>query len=138
MKYLLYILTLAFSLAAFSQDAKEHIREGNKQYQEKKYEEANASYKKALEKDAKATKADFNLGDALYKQKKYAEAIEQCIRCLQCQSHMTHDLLWTSDNAATLTSLRMEKELDAFQVARMANLSSHHVNELESLEPLTE
>jgi hypothetical protein len=51
---------------------------------------------------------------------------------------MTQDFLWTSENAATLTSLRMEKELDAFQVARMANLSSHHVNELESLEPLTE
>ena len=68
----------------------------------------------------------------------YAEAIEQCIRCLQRQSHMTQDLLWTSENAATLTRLRMEKGLDAFQVARMANLSSHHVNELESLEPLTE
>ena len=51
---------------------------------------------------------------------------------------MTQDLLWTSENAATLTSLRMEKGLDAFQVARMANLSSHHVNELENLEPLTE
>ena len=51
---------------------------------------------------------------------------------------MTQDLLWTSENAARLTSLRMEKGLDAFQVARMANLSSHHVNELENLEPLTE
>jgi len=70
MKYLLYIITLFLSLTAFSQDAKQHIREGNKQYQEKKYEEANASYKKALEKDAKASKADFNIGDALYKQKK--------------------------------------------------------------------
>ena len=51
---------------------------------------------------------------------------------------MTQNLLWTSENAATLTRLRMEKGLDAFQVARMANLSSHHVNELESLEPLAE
>ena len=51
---------------------------------------------------------------------------------------MTQDLLWTSENAATLNRLRMEKGLDAFQVARMANLSSHHVNELENLEPLTE
>jgi transcriptional regulator with XRE-family HTH domain len=51
---------------------------------------------------------------------------------------MKQDLLWTSENAARLTSLRMEKGLDAFQVARMANLSSHHVNELENLEPLTE
>ena len=51
---------------------------------------------------------------------------------------MTQDLLWTSENAARLTSLRMEKGLYAFQVARMANLSSQHVNELESREPLTE
>jgi len=77
MKYILYILTVLFSLNASSQNAKQHIREGNKQYSEKKYEAANASYKKALEKDSKSAKADFNLGDALYKQKKYAEAIEQ-------------------------------------------------------------
>jgi hypothetical protein len=31
---------------------------------------------------------------------------------------MTQDLLWTSENAATLNRLRMEKGLDAFQVAR--------------------
>ena len=51
---------------------------------------------------------------------------------------MTQNLLWASENAASLNHLRMQKGLDAFQVARMANLSSHHVNELESLEPLTE
>ena len=51
---------------------------------------------------------------------------------------MTMDLFWTSENAATLRLLRTEKGLDAFQVARMANPSAHHVNELESLEPLAE
>jgi transcriptional regulator with XRE-family HTH domain len=51
---------------------------------------------------------------------------------------MTQDLLWTSENAATLNRLRMEKGLDAYQVAKKANLSAHHVNELENLEPLTE
>ena len=53
-------------------------------------------------------------------------------------TQMKRDLLWDAENAASLNRLRMEKGLDAFQVARMANLSSHHVNELESLEPLTE
>ena len=77
MKHILYILTLLLSTTTFSQNAKQHIREGNKQYEAKKFEEADASYKKALEKDSKAAKAEFNLGDALYKQKKYAEAIEQ-------------------------------------------------------------
>lgn len=51
---------------------------------------------------------------------------------------MTQDLLWTSENAAKLNRLRTENGLDAFQVARMANLSSQHVNELEALEPQTE
>jgi tetratricopeptide (TPR) repeat protein len=77
MKYILYILTLFLGFSLHAQNAKQHIRDGNKQYSEKKYEAADASYKKALEKNNKATKADFNLGDALYKQKKYAEAIEQ-------------------------------------------------------------
>ena len=78
MKYILYILTLLLlTLNAYSQEEKKYIREGNKQYKAKKYDEANASYKKALEKNNQASKADFNLGDALYKQKKYAEAIEQ-------------------------------------------------------------
>jgi len=53
-------------------------------------------------------------------------------------TQMKQDLLWDAENAALLNRLRMEKGLDAFQVARMANLSSQHVNELESREPLTE
>ena len=39
MKYIIYILTLFISLTVFSQNAKDHIREGNKQYKEKKYED---------------------------------------------------------------------------------------------------
>ena len=70
----------------------------------------------------------------------YAVTNKQCIRYSQGhgQSHMKQNLLWISENAAALNHLRMEKWLDTFQVARMANLSSHHVNELESLEPPTE
>jgi hypothetical protein len=49
---------------------------------------------------------------------------------------MNKDLFWTSENASTLSLLRTEKGLDAFQVARMANLSAQHVNELESLKKL--
>ena len=77
MKYILYILSILISLSSYSQEEKKFIRKGNEQYKAKKYEEANASYKKALEKNKQASKADFNLGDALYKQKKYAEAIQQ-------------------------------------------------------------
>ena len=49
MKYILYISTLLITLSTFAQEDKKYIREGNKLYNEKKYEEANDSYKKALE-----------------------------------------------------------------------------------------
>ncbi len=51
---------------------------------------------------------------------------------------MSEGLVWTSENAAALSRLRMEKGLDAFQLARIANLSSQQIFELESLEPLKE
>lgn len=47
---------------------------------------------------------------------------------------MGNGLLWTTEDAARLSSLRVEKGLDVFQVARLMNLSTHQVGELESLE----
>lgn len=73
-------LSLIMVLCFFSSDAQEerkYIREGNKFYNEKKYSEAEQSYHKALEKNAKSSEAIFNKADALYSQKKYEEAAGQ-------------------------------------------------------------
>ena len=50
------------------------VREGNRQYNAEKAEDAERSYRRALDVDEKSNLATFNLGDALYRQKKYEEA----------------------------------------------------------------
>ncbi|PIP55184.1 MAG: aerotolerance regulator BatC [Bacteroidetes bacterium CG23_combo_of_CG06-09_8_20_14_all_32_9] len=79
MKALLIILTLLllFAVNSTAQTDKKQIREGNKLYKNKKFRESEVSYQKALKKDPKSFKANFNLGDALYKQEKYEEAVKQ-------------------------------------------------------------
>ena len=58
-------------------EEKTATRNGNKQYEKDNYTEAEANYKKALEKKNNMPEATFNLGDAVYKQKRYDDAIKQ-------------------------------------------------------------
>ncbi|WP_187117306.1 tetratricopeptide repeat protein [Parabacteroides bouchesdurhonensis] len=62
----------------FAQKAeRKNVREGNKLYQNEKYTEAEIAYRKSLEVNPRSTEGTFNLGNALYKQKKFPEAAEQ-------------------------------------------------------------
>ncbi len=58
-------------------DFRSLMREGNRQYEADKPVDAETSYRRALDVDEKSNKATFNLGDALYRQKKYDEAGRQ-------------------------------------------------------------
>lgn len=53
------------------------VRRGNKAYENEKYVDAEVDYRKGLEQNNKSFSAAFNLGNALYRQQKYPEAIEQ-------------------------------------------------------------
>lgn len=70
----LLIVFLLIPLLSFSQNKKTHIREGNKLYKEKKYNDAEVEYRKSLALEKKNHKAIFNLADALYKQEQYDSA----------------------------------------------------------------
>ncbi|HWB62965.1 MAG TPA: tetratricopeptide repeat protein, partial [Chitinophagales bacterium] len=60
-----------------TQPEKKDTRDGNKQFEKDNYTDAEASYKKALTKKKDMPEAVFNLGDAVYEQKRYDEAIKQ-------------------------------------------------------------
>jgi len=59
------------------QSEKKHVREGNHEYEKNKYQDAEISYRKAIDKNKVYPDAVFNIGDALYKQKKFDEAGKQ-------------------------------------------------------------
>lgn len=60
-----------------SQPEKTETRSGNSQYQKKNFAEAEANYKKALDVKNNMPEATFNLGDAVYEQKRYEDAQKQ-------------------------------------------------------------
>jgi tetratricopeptide (TPR) repeat protein len=60
-----------------TQPQRADVRAGNKEYEAKNYTDAEANYKKALEKKNNMPEAIFNLGNAYYAQKRYDEALGQ-------------------------------------------------------------
>jgi len=71
------LFLLLISLSAYSQGERKFIRKGNQAYEDKDYTQSEVNYRKALEKDAHSFEANFNVGDALYKQEKYEEAADK-------------------------------------------------------------
>lgn len=61
----------------YAQSPNKFIRKGNKQYESRDYTDAEANYKKALSKDSSSAIGLFNLGNTLYKQKRYEDAMKQ-------------------------------------------------------------
>ena len=68
------LILLLFAASARSQTVRAHISDGNKAYAKSKFADAEAEYKKALAKDTSSREAQFNLGNAYYKQQRSDEA----------------------------------------------------------------
>lgn len=75
---MLLICILSISPAVVTgQGEKKYIRQGNREYEKDRFSESEISYRRALDKNKAFPDAVFNVGDALYKQKKYEEAVKQ-------------------------------------------------------------
>jgi Ca-activated chloride channel family protein len=106
-KYILLLLfTIHYSLFISAQDERSLTREGNKQFDKQKYADAEASYKKALEKKSTFSQAVFNLGDAMYKQGHYDDAAKQ----FQQAAKMLTDTMLKAQSYHNLGNCSMEKK----------------------------
>lgn len=74
MKYIHFILFIACTTIAYAQADRKFIRQGNNEFDEGRFQQAEIEYRKALEKEPGSFKADYNLGNALYKQKQFEAA----------------------------------------------------------------
>lgn len=73
----LIMLGIPAFLPAVAQQERKFIREGNELFEKQDFEKAEVEYRKAADKKADSFEAAFNMADALYKQKKYDEALQQ-------------------------------------------------------------
>lgn len=71
---MMIIMLMVCSRSLNAQSDKKYIREGNREYEKNKYPDSEISYRKATDKNKNSADAVFNIGDALYKQKKYEDA----------------------------------------------------------------
>src|SRR5579875_367862 len=70
------LILMCLSLHSFAQNANEIISVGNQYYKQAQFDLAETQYRKALQLDSKNTTAQYNLANALQKQKKYDDAIK--------------------------------------------------------------
>lgn len=77
-RFHIFLGLLAFMpVSIMAQQESADIRSGNKYYKQEKYTEAEVEYRKGLDKNKDSFEGHFNLGDALYRQEKFDDAIEQ-------------------------------------------------------------
>lgn len=80
----LVLLLGALNVAALAQGAgRRQVAEGNKHYAENKFDEANDKYRDAEVANPESPIVHFNIGDALYKKRKYEEALQAYQKALQ-------------------------------------------------------
>lgn len=73
---ILIVLVFVSVSFAFGQSEKKAVRQGNKEYRNGEYLDSEISYRTAIDKNPDSFKGSFNLGDALYKQEKFDEAVQ--------------------------------------------------------------
>ena len=76
-KLLAFIMTLVPFVNISAQKEARNVKEGNKQYVAQKFTEAQKFYEQGIADNSDSYSANFNLGNSLFRQKKYKEALEQ-------------------------------------------------------------
>ncbi len=81
MKYIAFILVMLCSLLN-AQSIRSLVNNGNELYEKKQFSDAEAEYKKSLEKEKDLMEGTYNLGNAVHKQQRYEEAIQNYSQAL--------------------------------------------------------
>jgi len=90
MKKMYSIITISFFLlvlpsSVLAASAAKDVKEGNKLYQQEKYDKAAEKYSQAKEESPDSEIIHFNLGAALYKKGQYKEAVEATTKALSTE-----------------------------------------------------
>lgn len=123
MKQLIITTYLILSgVAAFAQQENKYIHQGNEWYRQGKYAEAEASYRNSVEKAKTSVAGNFNLGDALYKQKKFDNAAQKFTEIAassgnkQVKAQAYHNL-----GNSLLEAKKLEESIEAYKKSLLNN-----------------
>lgn len=121
-QFIIAILMTLCTSVLFAQDAKTYIYKGNQLYDQKKYKEAEADYQKAVQKNKMPLEGNFNLGDAMYKQKQFDNAAKNFTNIAsstnnpQIKAGAYHNL-----GNSMLESKKYDESIEAYKKALLNN-----------------
>lgn len=119
---LFLIITLFCSVNVYSQSDQQLIRNGNNDYKEKKYAEAEKKYKASVDKNPKTYAGNFNLGNSLYKQKKYEDAGKQYMQSVGVNEDKSAQAAgYYNLGNAYLKGGKYQESVDAYKMALRMN-----------------
>lgn len=123
MRYLIVVVLFLWVCPRLLAQEKSYIKKGNKLYSEKQYKEAEDNYRKSVAKKSENVEGNFNLGDALYKQKKFADAGAQFDKLAQSEGKnkvLTAQAYHNLGNSL-LENKKLEESIEAYKKALLNN-----------------
>lgn len=124
MKNFILIGVVFISSAVAAQPENKLIRDGNRQYEQKNYSEAEQQYKQALEKNPQKEAAAYNLGNALYSQQKIEESMQQYEAIARSSTDPgIRSMAWHNLGNAYLDQKDYNKSIEAYKQALKASPS---------------
>lgn len=118
---LMFFFFAATSISAQKAERSD-IRKGNRQYEHKKYTEAEIQYRKALEVNPHSKEGAYNLGNALFKQNKANEALEQYQHALSVQNDpIKKSQIFHNAGNVFMANKDYEKAVDAYKNSLIIN-----------------
>jgi Ca-activated chloride channel homolog len=122
-KYFLILIVGFLCLNVFAQKDKKLVRQGNNLYENKKYADAEVSFRKALEKQSNSIPASFNLGNTLYRQEKMQDAVDQYNQLSNNKNLTKQQLAMVYHNLGNslLQAKKIEESIEAYKKALRNN-----------------
>ena len=112
----LCVLCMTTDVLLQAQSVRSIVSGGNDLFKEKKYADAEAEYRKALEKEKDIMQGSFNLGDALHKQQRYDEAIQSYDQALEkTTDKKTQAQLYHNIGNAYVESKQFQEGINAYK-----------------------
>jgi len=115
-------IVICFQCCIYAQGGRKYIRQGNKEYEKDLYQESEVLYRKSLDKDQSSFEANFNLGDALYKQDKYEDATRRFSDLANEKTDkMERSRIYHNLGNSLLNENKLEESIEAYKNALRNN-----------------
>jgi len=113
-RYSILAIFLVSCFYSFAQSDHKELRKGDKAYLEQEFSQAEEQYRKALAKK-ESTKGTYNLGNSIYSQSRYEEAIDKYLKAAELSSdkNIKSNALYNLGNAY-FNSQQYDKSVESY------------------------